>query len=183
MKFHRSKLQAAWLFASAMTTVPASAAVIGWANLQWPPTISHVSGAPTQSIYGQVWIDGVTGQAGVSPGLLAWVGFGTGQDPALWTEWVAAAFNVDAVNNDEFVAALNPQYGGSYFYAYRYSYNGGDWVYADLDGPGLTSGLLDNPGRLTVIGPTAPPTGSVPIPGTAALVLLGLAALRLGRRG
>ncbi|MFN8632049.1 MAG: glycoside hydrolase family 13 protein [Chloroflexota bacterium] len=35
---------------------------IGWANLQWPPTMTHTISAVTRTdtAYGQVWIDGVT---------------------------------------------------------------------------------------------------------------------------
>ncbi len=51
---------------------------IGWANLQWPPTINHTISAinRTDNIYGQIWIDGVTNQPGATPGLLAQVGYG-----------------------------------------------------------------------------------------------------------
>src|SRR5690606_34295165 len=37
-------------------------AIIGWANLQWPPTLTTTISAvsPTETIYGQVWIDGLT---------------------------------------------------------------------------------------------------------------------------
>ena len=39
---------------------------IGWANLQWPPTLTHTISAVdrTDNVYGQVWIDGVTSQPG-----------------------------------------------------------------------------------------------------------------------
>ena len=51
--------------------------------------------------------------------------------------WVDASFNVDAGNNDEFVASLLPETAGTFDYAYRYSTtNGRDWTYADLDGIG-----------------------------------------------
>ena len=35
---------------------------IGWANLQWPPTMTHTISVidRTDNAYGQVWIDGVT---------------------------------------------------------------------------------------------------------------------------
>ena len=35
--------------------------VIGWANLQWPPSMTHVISAidRTDNAYGQVWIDGL----------------------------------------------------------------------------------------------------------------------------
>ena len=39
---------------------------IGWANLQWPPTLTHTISVTdrTDDVYGQVWIDGVTNQSG-----------------------------------------------------------------------------------------------------------------------
>jgi glycosidase/fibronectin type 3 domain-containing protein len=115
---------------------------IGWANLQWPPTMTHTISAVirTENAYGQVWIDGVTNQAGVTESLRAQLGFGPdGSDPsgnAAWT-WVEAFFNTDAGQNDEFKASLLPEATGTLDYAYRYSTtNGRDWVYADLDGIG-----------------------------------------------
>jgi glycosidase len=116
--------------------------VIGWANLQWPPTMTHVISVVnrTDNAYGQVWIDGATSQPGATPGLRAQLGFGpTGSNPdgdPAWI-WVDASFNVDAGNNDEFVASLLPETVGTFDYAYRYSTtNGRDWLYADLDGIG-----------------------------------------------
>jgi len=115
---------------------------IGWANLQWPPSMTHTISTDdrTDNVYGQVWIDGVTNQPGPTDTLVAQLGFGPdGSDPAGnedWV-WVDAAFNVDAGNNDEFVASLLPDGVGTYDYAYRYSTTDGrDWVYADLDGIG-----------------------------------------------
>jgi hypothetical protein len=113
---------------------------IGWANLQWPPTLTHTISAVqrTDNVYGQVWIDGVTSMPGATPTLRAQLGFGPdGSDPAsaLGWIWVDAAFNVDVGNNDEFVASLLPEAVGTYDYAYRYSTTDGlEWVYADLDG-------------------------------------------------
>ena len=116
--------------------------VIGWANLQWPPSIVHTISAldPTENIYGQVWIDGHTELPGLTEGLIAQVGYGPdGSDPdgnPDWI-WVAAEFNVDAGNNDEFMGQLLPEQVGTYDYAYRYSTTGGlTWLYADLDGTG-----------------------------------------------
>ena len=114
--------------------------VIGWANLQWPPSMTHTISTVdrTDDVYGQVWIDGQTSQPGQTPSLMAELGFGPdGSNPdgnAAWS-WVTAAFQDDAGNNDEFVASLQPETTGSFDYAYRYSVTGGrDWVYADLDG-------------------------------------------------
>lgn len=138
--------------------------VIGWANLQWPPTLTHTISVtnPTDNIYGQVWIDGETSKPGPTPTLRAQVGFGpTGSDPAnnpSWA-WSDAVFNTDAGNNDEFVGNLLPYSVGSFDYAYRYTTtNGRDWVYADLDGTnnGYSSASA---GKLTVnaSGDTTPP--------------------------
>lgn len=114
---------------------------IDWANLQWPPSIVHTIGiTPTEDIYGQVYIDGVTAAPGATPGLLAQVGFGPrDSNPvgnAAWV-WVNAVFNTQVGNNDEFKGQLIPEAVGEYDYAYRYSTTGGqDWIYADLDGTG-----------------------------------------------
>ena len=113
---------------------------IDWANLQWPPTLSHTISVTdrTDNVYGQVYMEGITSQSGPTQSLRAQAGFGPdGSDPAGnpdWT-WVESSFNADVGNNDEFVASLLPEAVGTYDYAYRYSTSGGrDWLYADLDG-------------------------------------------------
>jgi glycosidase len=128
---------------------------IGWANLQWPPSMIHTISVTdrTDNVYGQVWIDGVTDQPGATESLRAQLGFGPdGSNPdgnASWV-WADAAFNVDAGNNDEFVASMLPESVGTFDYAYRYTTtNGRDWVYADLDGIG-NGYSTDQAGDLTV---------------------------------
>lgn len=130
--------------------------VIGWANLQWPPTMNHTISVVnrTDNAYGQVWIDGVTNQPGATQSLLVQLGFGpSGSNPngnPNWT-WVDASFNTDAGNNDEFVASMLPEAIGTFDYVYRYSTtNGRDWLYADLNGPIANNALPANPGKLTV---------------------------------
>jgi glycosidase len=142
---------------------------IGWANLQWPPTITHTISAVnrTPNIYGQVWIDGVTDGPGPAPSLRAQLGFGPdATDPASaagWM-WLDAAFNTNAGNNDEFVASLQPETTGEFDYAFRYTVTDGrDWTYADLDGIG-NGYQIAQAGALTVVASddtTAPavPTG------------------------
>jgi glycosidase len=139
---------------------------IGWANLQWPPTMNHTISAVnrTDTAYGQVWIDGATNQPGATSTLWAQLGFGpAGSNPAgnpAWV-WVDASFNTDAGNNDEFKASMLPGAVGSYDYLYRYSTtNGRDWLFADLNGPIPAGNLPPNPGKLTVVlsDDTTPPT-------------------------
>jgi glycosidase len=129
---------------------------IGWANLQWPPTLNHTISTVnrTDNVYGQVWIDGETSKPGATPSLMAQLGFGpAGSNPAAnpdWS-WIDASFNVDAGNNDEFKASLLPETIGTFNYVYRYSVTAGrDWLYADQNGPITPGSLPPNPGVLTV---------------------------------
>ncbi len=129
---------------------------IGWANLQWPPTLNHTisTSTRTDNVYGQVYIAGVTNQPGATPSLVAQLGFGpAGSNPAgnaSWT-WVDATFNKDDNNNDEFVASLLPEQAGTFDYLYRYTTTAGrDWIYADQNGLIAAGQLPAKPGKLTV---------------------------------
>jgi glycosidase/fibronectin type 3 domain-containing protein len=137
--------------ASAVPSYP-----INWANLQYPPTLTYTVNAvtPTDTVYGQVYIENVTSQPGATPGLIAQLGYGPeASNPSTWTTWVAMEFNTNVGNNDEFKGALRPTVPGSYDYFTRYSTNGGDsWTYGDLDGieSGSFADQTDSPGKLTV---------------------------------
>lgn len=112
-----------------------------WYNLQGPVTITHTISTitPTENIYGQLYIAGATGGSGPATGITAQVGYaltntlpitGTG-----WT-WVTMAYDSAQSNNDQFVGNLLPDTLGTYWYATRYSSDGGQsWYYADLGGP------------------------------------------------
>lgn len=132
-----------------------TAYTIGWANLQWPPTLNHTISAinRTENVYGQIWIDGITSQPGATPGLLAEVGFGPiGSTPdGSWT-WSSMAFNVDSGSNDEYVGSMLPDELGTFCYTTRYSGDGGDsWFYA-VNGPDEGNATCPGPfGVLTVI--------------------------------
>jgi glycosidase/fibronectin type 3 domain-containing protein len=128
--------------------------VIGWANLQWPPELTHTISAVnrTSNVYGQVWIDGATSAAGVTPSLRAQLGYGASNSmPGEDWQWIEAVFNTNAGNNDEFAASLLPESVGSFDYAYRYTTtNGREWIYADLDG--ISNGYSpEQAGKLTVL--------------------------------
>jgi len=136
-----------------------------WAGLQWPFAITVNTGEATPNIYGQVWIEGTTNQSGLTPGLIAQAGYGNSTNPAMWTNWFGASFNVDAGNNDEFLASFIAGSPGQYSYGYRYSYEGGAWFYST------------NFGDMTVLG-----SSSVPEPSTILLMGIGLAGLAGVRR-
>jgi hypothetical protein len=124
-----------------------------WFNLQWPPTITHTisTSDETDTIYGQIWIDGQTSAPGATPGVRAQVGYGPdGTQPDSSWAWKESAFSSDQGNNDEFATALLPTSTGNFDYAYRWSGDGGlTWFLADINGP-QRDGTLDNPGSLTV---------------------------------
>ena len=111
---------------------------IGWGNLQWPFSIQITAGDTTEFIYGQVWMDGVTNQPGQGAGITAEVGYGPqGSTPdSTWT-WVAADYNTDVGNNDEYKQTLTVNTVGNYDYTYRYQYIGDpDWYYPTEQHPG-----------------------------------------------
>ena len=131
-----------------------------WFNLQWPPTINYtISASPTGLIYGQIWINGVTGsQNGVdpTPSLIAQVGYGA--DGTLPTDvswqWSSTSFNTNSGNNDEYMGTLHPTVAGDYDYLYRYSGDGGvTWVYGATSGPyyDLSGYNPADAGQLTVV--------------------------------
>ncbi len=108
-----------------------------WCNTQWPrPSTTTKVDVATETIYGQVWISGVTLAAGQTPGLTAELGYGPNGSSAdgnpAWV-WTNAVFNTDAGENDEFMASLVVPQPGLYDYAYRYSWYGGPSLYGDMD--------------------------------------------------
>ena len=164
---------AVFVFSAACSTASADVA-LGWYNLQWPPTINISFGSPTDTIYGQVWAQGVTDAPGQGAGILAQVGYGPDgtqpTDPG-WS-WFAMSYNVDVGNNDEYLGSFVPTQVGTFDYATRFSGDGGvTWNLADLNGPQVDN-ILDNPGSLVV----------VPEPSATALVAAAFGLLARRRR-
>ena len=131
-------------------------------NLQFPSTLTVQAGMLTDLIFGQIWEAGLTESAGADPTIVAQLGYGPlGSDPETdtgWT-WIDATFNVQAGNNDEYVASFTaPVRGGQYAYTYRFAIDDGvnplTFTYGDLDGNGENAGLSFDPsqlGTLTVL--------------------------------
>jgi hypothetical protein len=134
-----------------VTTPPP--AVINWANLQSPESATIVPGDQL-FVYGQAWIENLTGTGTQTPGLEAWIGYSTeNSNPDTWTNWIAASFNGPAGNNDEFYANLGAEIAsnGTYYYATRFSYNNGDYLYGgwSASGGGFWDGTTNVNGILT----------------------------------
>jgi hypothetical protein len=131
--------------ALAFTLDTGMAALVDYAVLQFPPSVTITSGESTGPIFGRVFEAGLTEQMGPVEGIVAQLGYGTfGTDPtsdANWT-WLSATYGADVGNEDEYQAtitdALDP---GQYSYTYRFGLAAsgdepGNWLYADLNGTG-----------------------------------------------
>lgn len=106
---------------------------IGWAGLQWPHSIDAVINVnPTENVYGQAWVPGITDSGGDPASILAQLGYGApGSDPDGWT-WKAMAHNAGCScgNNYEYMANLRPEQVGTFSYLVRFSSDGGiNWTY------------------------------------------------------
>ncbi len=118
---------------------------VGWCNIQWPESTETTSGTPTELVFGQVFVSGITEVAGdCGGGVIAQLGFGPrDSDPSTDPDWIwtAAACNplcADCGFNDEYMTTMTIEEVGTYAYAYRFSSDSGlNYRYCD------TSGSLD----------------------------------------
>ncbi len=124
---------------------------VDWCNIQWPFELTVVVNNESDTIYSQVYEEGVTEGIGQGGGIKAQIGYGESNDnPELWN-WVDANFNVDVGNNDEYRGYLKPDRVGDFAYAFRYTMDDGKtWVYCDKDG--TDNGFsVDQTGLLKVV--------------------------------
>ncbi len=137
-----------------------------WNNLQWPENAS-IAHHENVDIFAQAYEDGVTTVDGNEGDIACWIGYNNADtDPSTWTNWVVATFNGrnngGLGNNYEYTAALgNIQSlaAGTYYYASRFSLEGGDYTYGGYNG-GTWDGTNNVSGVLTVSGPPATATWS-----------------------
>ncbi|MGE5156270.1 MAG: alpha-amylase family glycosyl hydrolase, partial [Betaproteobacteria bacterium] len=131
---------------------------IGYAVLQWPKTITITRGDTTDTIYGQVYVAGLTDSAAPASAILAQVGFGAqGSDPGSWPTWKPMSINGGCCgnNNYEYMGTLRPSSVGVFDLLVRFSTdNGLTWTFGDQDGFILDANPpepgTDMPGVLTV---------------------------------
>jgi endonuclease/exonuclease/phosphatase family metal-dependent hydrolase len=110
----------------------------GWANLQFPPSVTVNVGVTTEPVYGRTYRAGETEAVGQAPGWEAELGVGplgtlpTGEGRC-WSH-APATFNVDVGDNDEYMATVTPDAAGLYSLVYRFRPPGGAWRYGDVNG-------------------------------------------------
>ncbi|GEM_PF-2404071 len=134
-----------------------------WCGIQWPQadTVTYDVDTLSDVVYGQVYKGGVT-DVGVqdSSNFIVELGVGpagTMPDDENW-KWVRAVFNTahgNDGNNYEYMAQIDVRglTPGVYDYAFRFSYNGGPWVYADWGSSGGSNDGYqpENAGKLYVV--------------------------------
>jgi hypothetical protein len=125
-------------------------------NLQHPPTTSAATGTSVEFIYGRIFENGVTQGTDGDPTVRAEVGYGPAsanpQNQSGWV-WTPATFNIQAGNDDEYRVQITAPASGSWRYTSRFSLDGINWTYCDLDGAGSNPDLgfdLTQLGVLTV---------------------------------
>ncbi|NBX80865.1 MAG: hypothetical protein EBQ94_10905, partial [Flavobacteriales bacterium] len=100
---------------------------LDYANLQFPPTAAICAGG-SANIFGQVYEAGLTEAGGQGAGVTVHCGISpvnTNSNPNTWSSWTAATFNTQSGNNDEYQSTIGSALSaGTYYYAFRYSYNG-----------------------------------------------------------
>lgn len=126
----------------------------------FPPHFSAAIGSPSPELYARAFDAGITEFAGPPAGWLVGAGYGPlGTDPRQLSNWywAAASYNLQAGNDDEYIATLlAPQASGVYNFVFRMSKDGGgSWTYCDQGGSGSNQGMsfsLAQLGRMYVYG-------------------------------
>ena len=125
---------------------------LDFANLQFPETAEICQGG-SANVFGQVYESGLTEAGGQGAGVTVHCGVNaTNTNPNTWATWTTASFNAQSGNNDEYAAAIGSSLSaGTYYYAFRYSYNG-CVVYGGYSGSGggFWDGSTNVSGVLTV---------------------------------
>jgi len=126
---------------------------IGYAVLQYPKTINQAITANYTTVYGQIYVQGLTDAGGDPAAISAQVGFGApGSNPTTWA-WQPMAYNPGHTgdNNYEYMGGIRADSTGTYDYLVRFSDDGGrTWVYGDQDGFTPGGSGTNQPGAMTI---------------------------------
>jgi len=135
-------------------------------NLQYPPNAT-IAVNNSLTIYARTFGFGVTDSAGPGSGVQAWIGYDSvNTNPSSWTNWIPATYNMDINSFDEYKANLGTGLAaGKYFYASRFQYNAGSYLYGGYSatGGGLWDSVHNGSGILNVVGPPGIPTLATPV--------------------
>ncbi|NOY46863.1 MAG: hypothetical protein GXO84_01365, partial [Chlorobi bacterium] len=130
---------------------------VDFCNVDFPKTANRNVGG-IFNVYAQAYELGVTDSAGQGANMLAWIGYNTiginhqPWDATGWT-WIAAAYDSDVGNNDQYVAEIGSALpAGTYYYASRFQLNGSDYSYGGIqaDNVGNFWDVTNNSGTLNI---------------------------------
>lgn len=109
--------------------------VVDFNKIQFPVTEETITVGGTLDVYTRAYEPGLTTNSGAQASLKGWVGYSsTNDNPANagWT-WVAATFNAEYVDDDEYKATLSGLPLGTYYYAGRFQIGTGSYAYGGAD--------------------------------------------------
>lgn len=112
-----------------------------------PTSLTVNAGTTTSPIYGRIYEAGLTENPGAASSVIAQLGYGpNGSNPISdggWT-YVNASFTMQTGpfgNDDEYSATFTAPASGTYRYVYRFTFDGTNYTYCDLDGAGSNPSL------------------------------------------
>ncbi len=143
-----------------ITVTCASTDTLDYYNLQWPAA-GTIEAGQEYNVYAQAYQAGLTDvTSGQAPGIEAWIGYSTADtnpSGAGWT-WVAATFNAEVGDNDEYQAQIgSARPVGTYYYASRFRYNNGPFTYGGIQADGSYGGQWGNDNNISGVLTVTPP--------------------------
>jgi alpha-amylase len=137
-------------------------------NLQYPQS-AVIPGGGAVTIYSRTFGIGITDSSGQGNGVSSWLGYSTSNtNPATWTNWISSSYFTDVNNYDEYKVNLGVGLpGGTYYFASRFQYDGGNYLYGGFSGSGggFWNGTTIISGVLTINAAPAMPTLTSPTNG------------------
>lgn len=119
---------------------------LAYCNLQSPGSLMVAQSAVSSLVYGRVYEPGVTEPAGADASVTMELGFGTGS-PSGWSWW-PMRFNVQALNDDEYMGSFVAPAAGSVSFTTRVTRDGVNFTVCDLNGAGRNAGLTFDSAQL-----------------------------------
>jgi len=129
---------------------------VDYCRMMGPSAASGYYADPV-TVYGEVYVAGVTPPSGAAAGLAVEAGYG--QPDGGGFNWVPAQYDPSATfgngrisdtNNDGYAVAIPMPIPGSYATAMRAAYNGGAWTYCELGSNGTAAFVAADAGALVV---------------------------------
>lgn len=123
-------------FGTTASGTTAVAQTVDYAVVQYPNTTQNITEGANYTVYIRAYEPGLTTLSGMQSNLYGWVGYSsTNDNPSNsgWT-WVAATFNAEYGNDDEYQATLSGLLPGTYYYAARFQIGTGSYVYGGSGG-------------------------------------------------